>query len=104
MAFRSVFSWDSSGCVQVGLCIYVPCAFSWLLFLLFVLFYSNVLAFVLSYFYLKLRSLFVFLIRGVDLDGKRGRKELGGVVGRETLIRIYDVILKAIYHKRNKRV
>ena len=44
-----------------------------------------------------------FLMRdrkGVDLDGRRGGEELGGVEGGETIIRIYYVRKKSIFNKR----
>jgi hypothetical protein len=40
--------------------------------------------------------------KGVDLDRRRGRKELGGVEGGETLIRIYYVRKQSISNKRGR--
>lgn len=55
--------------------------------MIFVLFY---------YILLSLRSQFFSnerqKVTGVDSDGRAGRKELGGVEGRETAVRIYEKI------------
>ena len=44
-----------------------------------------------------------FLMRdrkGVDLEGRRGGKELGGVVGGETIVMIYYMTKEYIFNKR----
>lgn len=39
----------------------------------------------------------------MDLDGRGGKEKLGGVEGREIIIRIYCAIKKSIFNKRKKR-
>lgn len=70
-------------CVSASICISL--AFSLPLFLLFVLFYSN-LVFFFNLFYCCSSNACLFPLKDredVDLDGRRGREELGRVGGGE---------------------
>jgi hypothetical protein len=102
-------------CERVSLC------FSCLLLALFLLFVCfmqfDVLAYIIaqhstyhiiSYhisYHSPLEACLCFLMRdrkGVNLDRKGGRKELGGAEGGKTTIRMYCVKGKSIINKRNK--
>lgn len=39
----------------------------------------------------------------MDQDGRGGGEEVGGMVGRETVIRIYCVSKESIFNKKNKQ-
>lgn len=40
--------------------------------------------------------------KGMDLEGKRGGEELGGVEEGETVIRVYCMVKQSIFNKRGK--
>jgi hypothetical protein len=40
----------------------------------------------------------------VDQDGRGGGEEVGGMVGRETVIRIYCVSKESIFNKKKKKL
>lgn len=81
-------------CEHVCLCVQicVPCAFPWVLFLLFVLSCSRMFVFVVPYFILfyndSLDACFSIRAGDVDPEGRAGGEALGGVGGGETVIRI----------------
>jgi hypothetical protein len=97
-------------------------AFPWVSFLLFVLSYSNVLGGFLLLFFVFLFVCFLFFIiytiffipyknlcflikerKGIDLEWRRGRKELGGGNGGVAIIRIYYIRKKLFPYKRIKK-
>ena len=65
------------------------------IFLHFILLYLLVLFLEVCYFLMKDR-------KGVDLDGRGGGEELGGVEGGEIIIKIYYIRTKSIFSKNKQ--
>lgn len=96
IAFSLMFIWDSWVCKCVRLCIYISCAFSWIIFLLFACFVlfqcvSFVLSYYILFYYTSLEVGLSFLMRnrkGMDIDRRGSGKELGEAEGGERVIGI----------------